>query len=90
MPAVPVFKALAASMIPFVLTAPAVPAIIYAMKKPVYIGAFSFFQIAAIFLINYLLIPKIGAFAPTVAFGVVHTILAIYVWAIVINHYRKR
>jgi len=90
LPAVPVFKALAASMIPFILTAPAVPAIIYAMKKPVYIGAFSFFQIAAIFLINYLLIPKIGAFAPTVAFGVVNTILAIYVWVIVINYYRKR
>jgi O-antigen/teichoic acid export membrane protein len=87
--AVPVFKALAASMIPFILTAPAVPAIIYAMKKPVYIGVFSFFQIAAIFLINYLLIPVIGAFAPTVAFGVVHTILAIYVWVIVIKYYWK-
>jgi O-antigen/teichoic acid export membrane protein len=89
LPSVPVFRALAASMIPFLLTAPAVPAIIYAMKKPVYIGAFSFFQIAAIFLINYLLIPKIGAFAPTVAFGVVHTILAIYVWVIVIRYYWK-
>lgn len=89
LPAVPIFKALAASMIPFILTAPAVPAIIYAMKKPVYIGVFSFFQIAAIFLINYLLIPKIGAFAPTVAFGVVHTILAIYVWVIVIRYYWK-
>lgn len=89
LPSVPIFKALAASMIPFILTAPAVPAIIYAMKKPVYIGAFSFFQIAAIISINYLLIPKIGAFAPTVAFGVVHTILAIYVWAIVIRYYRK-
>ncbi len=85
--AVPVFKALAASMIPFILTAPAVPAIIYAMKKPVYIGVFSFFQIAAIFLINYLLIPRIGAFAPTIAFGFVNTILAIYVWTIVIKYY---
>lgn len=87
LPSVPVFRALAASMIPFLLTAPAVPAIIYAMKKPVYIGAFSFFQLAAIFLINLVLIPRIGAFAPTVAFGVVYTILAIYVWAIVIKYY---
>lgn len=87
LPSVPVFRALAASMIPFLITAPAVSAIIYAMKKPVYIGAFSFFQIAAIFLINYLLIPRIGAFAPTVAFGFVYTILAIYVWAIVIKYY---
>jgi len=89
LPSVPIFRALAASMIPFLLTAPAVPAIIYAMKKPVYIGVFSFFQIAAIFLINLLLIPKIGAFAPTIAFGVVHTILAIYVWTIVIRYYWK-
>lgn len=87
LPSVPVFKALAASMIPFLITAPAVPAIIYAMKKPVYIGAFSFFQITAMFLINLLLIPKIGAFAPTVAFGVVNTILAVYVWTIVIKYY---
>jgi len=89
LPSVPIFRALVASMIPFLLTAPAVPAIIYAMKKPVYIGVFSFFQIAAIFLINLLLIPKIGAFAPTIAFGVVHTILAIYVWTIVIKYYWK-
>ena len=76
-------------MIPFLITAPSVSAIIYAMKKPVYIGTFSFFQIAAIFLINFSLIPHIGAFAPTVAFGVVHTILAIYTWTIVIRYYSK-
>jgi O-antigen/teichoic acid export membrane protein len=87
LPSVPVFRALAAAMIHFLITAPAVPAIIYAMKKPVYIGTFSFFQIAAMFLINLLLIPKIGAFAPTVAFGVVNTILAVYVWTIVIKYY---
>lgn len=87
LPSVPVFRALAASMIPFLLTAPAVPAIIYAMKRPVYIGVFSFFQMAAIFLINLMLIPKIGAYAPTVAFGIVYTILAIYVWGIVIKYY---
>jgi O-antigen/teichoic acid export membrane protein len=89
LPSVPIFRALAASMIPFILTAPSVPSVIYAMKKPVYIGLFSFFQIAAIFLINFFLIPKIGAYAPTVAFGAVHTILAIYTWTIVIKHYSR-
>jgi O-antigen/teichoic acid export membrane protein len=87
LPSVPYFRALTASMIPFLLTAPSVPTIIYAMKKPIYIGAFSFFQIAAIFLINLLLIPKVGAFAPSIAFGVVYTILAIYTWGIVLRHY---
>ena len=42
---------------------------------------------AAIFLINLMLIPKIGAYAPTVAFGIVYTILAIYVWGIVVKYY---
>ncbi|MBU0572809.1 oligosaccharide flippase family protein [Patescibacteria group bacterium] len=88
LPSVPVFRALAASMIPFLLTAPAVPAIIYAMKKPIYIGVFSFFQIFTVFIINLILIPKIGVYAPTVAFGLVNTILAVYVWTIVIRYYR--
>lgn len=85
--AVPVFRALAAGMIPFLLTAPSVSAIIYAMKKPVYIGAFSFFQLAAIFLLNLMLIPKYGPLGPTITFGFVHIVLAIYTWVIVIRYY---
>jgi len=84
---VPVFKALAVAMIPYMLTAPSVTAIIYAMKKTVYIGAFSFFQIVAIFSLNYVFIPKYGPMGPTITFGVVYTILAIYTWTIVIKHY---
>ena len=87
LPSVPIFKALAAAMIPFIITAPSVTAIIYAMKKPIYIGAFSFFQLLAILVINLLLIPKIGAYAPTIAFAFVHTVLAIYTWAIVYKFY---
>lgn len=85
--AVPVFQALAASMIPFILTAPSVSAIIYAIKKPVYIGIFSFFQLAALFSLNLFFIPRLGPFGPTVAFGVVNTILAAYTWTIVILYY---
>jgi O-antigen/teichoic acid export membrane protein len=87
LPSVPYFRALAASMIPFIVTAPSVPTIIYAIKKPIYIGVFSFFQLIAIFLINLILIPKVGAFAPSIAFGVVYIILAIYTWLIVVRHY---
>lgn len=85
--AVPVFQALAASQIPFLLTVPAVTAIIYAMKKTVYIGTLSFFQIAAIFALNYYFIPKYGPFGPTITFGITNTLLVAYVWAIVIRHY---
>lgn len=87
--AVPIFQALAAAQIPFLFTVPAVTAIIYAMKKTVYIGALSFFQLAAIFLLNVYLIPKYGVFGPTITFGITNSLLAIYVWIIVIRHYWK-
>lgn len=84
---VPVFQALAAAQIPFLFTAPSVSAIIYSMKKTVFIGAFSFFQIAAIFALNFVLIPKFGVFGPTITLGITNTILAIYTWVIVIKYY---
>lgn len=84
---VPVFRMLAIALIPYLLTSPSVTAIIYAMKKTVYIGVFSFFQVAAIFLLNLFLIPKYGALGPTITFLIVYTILAIYTWAVVIKYY---
>lgn len=84
---VPVFQALAAAQIPFLFTVPSVTAIIYSMKKTVYIGAYSFFQIAIIFLLNFILIPKYGPFGPTITFAISNTILALYTWFIVIKHY---
>lgn len=87
MDSVPVFQALTLSMVPFILTAPSVAAIIYAMKKNVYIGAYSFFQLAAVFLLNYYFIPRYGAIGPTLTYGITNTILAIYTWVIVIKYY---
>jgi O-antigen/teichoic acid export membrane protein len=84
---VPIFQALAAAQIPFLFTVPSVSAIIYSMKKTVYIGVYSFFQIVAIFALNYFLIPKYGVFGPTITFGVTNVILAIYTWVIVIKYY---
>jgi O-antigen/teichoic acid export membrane protein len=84
---VPVFQALAASQIPFLFTVPAVTAIIYSMKKTIYIGTLSFFQLAAIFSLNYYFIPKYGPFGPTLTFGITNIILAVYVWLLVIRHY---
>lgn len=84
---VPVFQALAAAGIPSMFAVPSVSAIIYAMKKTIYIGTFSFFQIAAIFILNLIFIPKFGVFGPTITLGITNTILAIYSWVIVIRHY---
>ena len=85
--AVPVLQSLLIAQMPFLLTVPPVTAIIYAMKKTVYIGALSFVQIAAIFILNLYLIPKYGVFGPTITFGVTNALIAVYVWYIVIKHY---
>ena len=85
--AVPIFQALCAAMIPYMSAVPSVTAIIYGMKKTIYIGMFSFFQIVAIFFLNLIFIPKYGALGPTITFGIVNTILAIYSWVIVVRYY---
>jgi len=86
-PAIPLFQMFAASLIPFILAAIPVSAIIYSIKKPIYIGYFSFFQLVVIILINFLLIPKIGPYGPLVAYFVVNTSLALYTWYIVYRYY---
>jgi O-antigen/teichoic acid export membrane protein len=85
--AIPIFQALALAQIPFLFTVPSVTAIIYSMKKTIFIGTFSFFQLAAMFLLNFFLIPKYGPFGPTITYGIVNTVLAIYTWVIVIKYY---
>lgn len=87
-PAVNVFRVLALGMIPFILTAPSVAAIIYAIKKPKYIGYFSFVQLTLVVILNSILIPISGPFGPAVTIGFINVLLLIYSWAIVIRHYR--
>jgi O-antigen/teichoic acid export membrane protein len=84
---VPIFRVLAVSTIPFLITAPAVSAIIYAMKKTVYIGAFAIPQLVIIFTLNSIFIPIYGAFGPAYTLIIVHLLLAVYVWVIVIRYY---
>jgi O-antigen/teichoic acid export membrane protein len=89
LPAVNVFRVLALSMIPFVLTVPSVTAIIYAIKKPGYIGRFSVVQLILVVILNLLLIPRVGVYAPALVFGVINIMLLIYSWSIVISHYKR-
>lgn len=87
---VSIFQYLAISTIPFLFTAPSVSAIIYAMKKPKYIGVFSIFQALATVILNYVFITKYGAIGPTIALMIVNSALALYSWSIVIGHYRNK
>lgn len=84
---VPVFQALAAAQIPFLFSIPASTAIVYSMKKTVYMGAYSFFQIAVIFLLNLAFIPKFGPIGPAITFGISNTITAVFWWVIIARHY---
>lgn len=84
---VPVFQVLAASMIPSIFAIPSVTAIIYSMKKTIYIGIYSFFQTVLIIVLDLLLIPKFGLYGPAITAGITSTFLAIYTWWIVIRHY---
>lgn len=88
--AVPVFRYLVASMIPFLFTVPAVGAIIYAMQKPIYIGTFAIFQIITVFLLNSYFIPVSGAFGPTYTLMIINVISVIYFWTIAIRYYWKK
>lgn len=87
LPSVPVFQALAAAQIPALFSIPSVTAIVYSMKKTVYIGAYSFFQTAAILGLDLFLIPKYGLYGPTITFAVINIIFVIYTWMIVAKHY---
>jgi O-antigen/teichoic acid export membrane protein len=86
-PSIEVFRLLIISIIPFVLTVAPVNAIVYGMKKPKYIGYFSLFQLAAVIVLNIVFIPDYGVLGPTYTLLVVHTLFALFTWAIVLRYY---
>jgi len=84
-----IFKVLAAAMIPFIFATPAVSGIIYAVKKPIYIGIFGIIQLLGLLGLNLILIPAFGSIGPAISVSLVNTILAIYAWAIIYKYYWK-
>lgn len=85
-----ILKYLLVSLIPFILATPAVTAIVHAMRKPIYIGVFSFIQIIMIFLLNLYLVNLFAGIGPAIAFLITNTVLAIYSWIIVYMYYFKK
>ena len=84
-----IFKYLLFSMIPFVIATPAVTAIVHSMRKPIYIGVFSFIQVVMIFIFNVYFINLFNGIGPAIAFLITNSILAIYSWVIVFRYYFK-
>jgi len=90
LPAVEVFRLLAGSMIPFLLTVPSVSVLIYAMKEPIYVGLFSIFQVVAGVALNIFLIPRYGNLGPAMAFMVIHVCLVVYSYGVVLRYFMRK
>lgn len=84
---VPIFQAIIASMIPYLLCVPPTQAIIYSMKKTIYPGIFTIIQLPVMFGLNYMFIPIYGVYGPAITLAIVNTIGFIYAWIIVVKHY---
>lgn len=85
--AVPIFQALALAQIPALFANPAGSAIIYAMKKTVYIGTFSTFQLVAMVVLNFIFIPRFGVYGPIITIGITNCLRLVYSWIIVVKYY---
>lgn len=69
-PAIPVFRALTLSMIPFLYTIVTINPLIYTFNKPDFVAKVTVVQVLLLSGINIWLIPLYGAFAPTIALAV--------------------
>lgn len=85
-----ILQYLLVSLIPFILSTPAVTAIIHSMRKPIYIGTFSFIQVAMIFVFNLYFTNLLGGLGPAIAFLISNTVLAVYSFVIVYKYYFKK
>ena len=68
--AIPVLQGLLLSLIPFLVNIPFVNLLIYTFKKPIISTISSLSGLLIIFLLNFLLIPSFGRFAPVVSLSV--------------------
>jgi O-antigen/teichoic acid export membrane protein len=86
-PSIKIFRLLALAMIPYIVSIPAISKIIYSIKRPVFIGLFSFVYLLVIFITNIVLIPKMGVYSPTIGMATANTLLAIFCWGVI---YKRR
>lgn len=68
--AITVFRFLILAMIPFVFSLITTPALLYTFNLPSFYAKMTAFQVTGIIILDYLLIPSLGAIAPVIAMGV--------------------
>lgn len=75
--AIPVFKYLVLSMVPFLFTVITVSPLIYFFNKPDFIAKTTILQVFLLVLLDITLIPRFGALAPAISLGVSNTVTLI-------------
>jgi O-antigen/teichoic acid export membrane protein len=71
--AIPVFQALTVAMIPFIFSLVTTPALIYTFNQPRFIARMTAFQVVTMVVLELVLIPRLGSFAPPIALGITNT-----------------
>jgi O-antigen/teichoic acid export membrane protein len=86
-----VFQLLLVALIPFSISTPAVNALIYAFKKPRIISMLSIIQLPFIIILNVIMIPIYGVFAPIFVIGMVNisTMIVSYYFALKYLYLKK-
>lgn len=73
--AIPVFQALTVAMIPFIFSLATTPALIYTFNQPKFVARLTAVQVILMVVMELILIPTFGSFAPPIALGVTNTIV---------------
>ena len=77
LPAIPVFRWMTISMLPFLFSLITTPAILYTYNKPDFFAKTTAFQVITIIIMEIILIPRISYYAPVVAMGVTNVFVLI-------------
>lgn len=67
--AIPVFQALTVAMIPFIYSIATTGPLIYSFNKPNFVAAVTIIQVTILIVLDLILIPIYGVFAPPIALG---------------------
>lgn len=67
--AIPVFQALTVAMIPFVYSIATIGPLIYSLGKPNFVAFVTIIQVITLIILDVILIPIYGVFAPPIAMG---------------------
>jgi len=68
--AIPVFQFLTIAMIPFLFTLVTVNPLIYYFNQPKFIAKITIIQVLLLITLDFILIPRYGALAPTISLGI--------------------